>query len=107
MKETRQRKAAQQPEAPQLRGVDTYGERRPPQGDRAHYDKHGGKLDHDGKPAQSESHAEGHNSAGPIEEQRVPRTGNQQPLPHDDENARRQRDVPQEAKEERMVGRRR
>ena len=106
MNQSKQRKAVLEPEPPQMRAVDTYGERRPPQGDRKHYDKHGGKLDHDGKRAQSESTAQGR-SGGHMDEHRISRTGNQQPLPHDDENAKRQREVPPEAKEERMAGRRR
>jgi hypothetical protein len=39
---------------PALAGEDT-GEMRRPKGDPQRYDKHGGKLDHDGKPAKSET----------------------------------------------------
>jgi len=49
-----EKNAPQEPLPPLDRGAKTYGERRPPDGDPKHYDKHGGNLDHDGKRAKTQ-----------------------------------------------------
>jgi hypothetical protein len=50
----REKSPPQQAPVPQPQDNRPFGERRPPEGDRAKYDKHGGNLDTDGKHAKSQ-----------------------------------------------------